>query len=60
MISAGGLVATLIGYLPAIAAALTVLWTAGRLVEMFTGEPFHKSRIAQFVVCVVRKVLPRK
>jgi len=58
IISASGLVATLMGYLPAIAAALTILWTAMRIIEMFTGKPFHESRIARAVVWLVRKILP--
>ena len=60
LISAGGLVATLMGYLPAIAAGITIAWTAARLTEMFTGRPFHETRFAQLVVGAVRRILPAK
>ena len=51
-------VAAFVGYLPAIAAGLTILWTFCRLVEMFTGRPFNESRIARAVVALVRQILP--
>jgi hypothetical protein len=32
------------GIIPAIGLALTAIWTYFRIIEMITGEPFHKSR----------------
>jgi hypothetical protein len=51
-------VMALVGYLPAIAAALTIVWTFCRLVEMFTGKPFHESRIAKLIVALARRFIP--
>jgi chromate transport protein ChrA len=60
ILSAGGLVATLMGYLPAIAAVVTITWTAMRITEMVTGEPFHKTRVAQAVRCFFRRIFPKR
>lgn len=46
-------VATLIDVLPAIAAAVTILWLLVRIWEKFTGAEFHTSWIAQRVVWVL-------
>jgi hypothetical protein len=41
-------VATLFQWLPAIAALFTIVWTATRLYEAFTGKPFSESAVARF------------
>lgn len=52
-VAAAGIgVATLVDILPAIAAAVTILWLAVRLWEKFTGAEFHTSKIARGVVWV--------
>lgn len=60
----GGALATIgsvmVQWLPPIAALLTVVWTFARLVEMFTGKPFHESRIAQAVVALFRRFPPKR
>lgn len=45
----GVVVGTLAGWLPHIAAFFTILWTALRVYEIITGQPFSQSRVAQYV-----------
>lgn len=40
---------TLAGWLPNIAALFTIIWTATRIWEALTGQPFSKSRLARWV-----------
>jgi hypothetical protein len=46
------------GVLPAIGLFVTAVWTVMRITEMVTGEPFHKTRAAAAIRCLVRRVLP--
>lgn len=38
----GATMGTVAGWLPAIAALASLVWTILRIVEMFTGRPIHK------------------
>lgn len=42
-------VATILNWLPAVAALLTILWTITRLYESVTGRPFSESKLAKFL-----------
>ncbi len=42
LLSIGGVMATLAGWLPAIAAFFSLVWTIFRLIEMLTGKAMHK------------------
>lgn len=42
-------VATILNWLPAIAALFTIIWTSTRLYESITGRPFSESKIAKFL-----------
>jgi len=47
----GTAVATLVGWLPHIAALFSVLWLGMQMLEKITGKPFH-----ELVRCVWRKL----
>jgi len=47
----GTVVATLVGWLPAIAAGFTVLWLGMQMTEKIAGRPFH-----DLVRCAWRKL----
>lgn len=42
-------VATILNWLPAVAALFTILWTATRLYEAVTGRPFSESKLAKLL-----------
>lgn len=42
-------VATILNWLPAIAALGTILWTAMRIYETVTGKQFSESALAKFL-----------
>ena len=47
--AAGVAVATILKWLPSIAALLTIIWTAIRLYESVMGTPFSESRFARWI-----------
>ena len=49
ILAAGTTVGVVLKVLPAIAALFTIVWTAARLYEMFTGRPFSESKFAKWV-----------
>jgi hypothetical protein len=46
-VSVAGL--SLFNILPAIAIVLSIIWTATRLYEAFTGKPFSTSKLARWL-----------
>jgi hypothetical protein len=49
-VAAGGVsVATLMQWLPAVAAIFTIVWTAMRLYESVTGKAFSQSGLAKLM-----------
>ena len=48
VVAAGTVIGTLIGYLPAIAALFTIVWTALRIVELWTGKKLHQVRLCRW------------
>ena len=49
-VAAGGVIASLIGYLPAIAAVMSILWFAIQIIEKLSGEKIHAT-IMRAVKC---------
>lgn len=45
--AAGTVIGTLIGYLPAVAALFTIIWTALRIFELWTGTKLHQVRLCR-------------
>ena len=54
-------IATLMGYLPAIAALFSVLWLSMQMYEKASGEPFHKTmqRVWERISALVRRLRGR-
>ena len=50
---AGGVVASIVGWLPAIAALLSIIWFAIQIIEKLSGEKIHAT-----IMRLVNKVKP--
>lgn len=48
-ISAASITATILNWLPAVAALFTIIWIFQSLYESITGRPFSESKIAKFL-----------